>query len=382
ADLRRTRPGRGPHPWRALHSDGVDRRRTGADGLGASTPRGRQRAHRGLRALLRFVLDVADRCDPAGPQGRGRRAGLPRTRRRDDLRDGVALVQGALHVDVGTRARRGRLRRDGAADRSASPHGGNECAVARRRGRRGRALADRAQLRPGARLRQPCSVARLRAGTPRAVAAHELGRPRPQLAELHGRLAAGSRHRRSRRGLFRVRHSRRRHRAPPAPQGGIGLTPTFPDLTDRSVAVVTIDMHRGHLDPEVATMPLAPERAKRVTDANKAFVDAARAKGVPIVHVVTQYNSIEEIASNPWWASVAGTSATRANVLNHQIPGSPGLDVMPSLVGEGDLYVRTKRRYDSFAESDLDFVLRALGAEVLLLTGVNTNSCVLATTVA
>jgi nicotinamidase-related amidase len=160
------------------------------------------------------------------------------------------------------------------------------------------------------------------------------------------------------------------------------LTSSFPDLTDRSVAVVTIDMHRGHLDPEVATMPLAPERAKRVTDANKAFVDAARAKGVPIVHVVTQYNSVGEIASNPWWASVAGTSATRANVLNHQIPGSPGLDVMPSLVGEGDLYVRTKRRYDSFAESDLDFVLRALGAEVLLLTGVNTNSCVLATTVA
>jgi nicotinamidase-related amidase len=160
------------------------------------------------------------------------------------------------------------------------------------------------------------------------------------------------------------------------------LTSTFPDLAGRAVAVVTIDMHRGHLDPSVATMPLAPERARRVTEANKVLIDAARAKGVPIVHVVTQYNSVEEIASNPWWKSVAGTSATRANVLNHQLPGSPGLDVMPSLVGEGDVYVRTKRRYDSFAASDLDFVLRGLGADVLLLTGVNTNSCVLATTVA
>ncbi len=160
------------------------------------------------------------------------------------------------------------------------------------------------------------------------------------------------------------------------------MSSEFPDLAGRSVAVVTIDMHRGHLDPEVATMPLLPERALRVTDANKVLVDAAREKGIPVVHVVTQYNSVEEIASNPWWKSVAGSGATRANVLKHQLPNSPGLDVMPSLVGDGDLYVRTKRRYDSFAYSDLDFLLRRLGVDVLLLTGVNTNSCVLATTVA
>lgn len=160
------------------------------------------------------------------------------------------------------------------------------------------------------------------------------------------------------------------------------MTSTFPDLAGRSVAVVTIDMHRGHLDPSVATMPLDPERARRVTDANQVLVEAARERGIPVVHVVTQYNSVEEIASNPWWKSVAGSTATRANVLKHQLPGSPGLDVMPSLVGEGDIYVRTKRRYDSFTSSDLDFVLRSLGTDVLLLTGVNTNSCVLATTVA
>lgn len=160
------------------------------------------------------------------------------------------------------------------------------------------------------------------------------------------------------------------------------MTADLPDLRARRSAVVTIDMHRGHLDPAVATMPLDAERAARVTAANARLITTARERGVPIVHVVTSYNSVEGIAANPWWAAVAGTSATRANVLRHQLPASPGLEVMPDLVGPGDLYVRTKRRYDCFMATDLDFVLKALGAESLLITGVNTNSCVIATTIA
>ena len=35
-------------------------------------------------------------------------------------------------------------------------------------------------------------------------------------------------------------------------------------LKAEETAVVTIDMHRGHLDMEVATMPAKPEDAKRV----------------------------------------------------------------------------------------------------------------------
>ncbi|WP_022885461.1 cysteine hydrolase family protein [Glaciibacter superstes] len=152
-------------------------------------------------------------------------------------------------------------------------------------------------------------------------------------------------------------------------------------IREGKLAVVTIDMHRGHLDPEVATMPLAPEASARVTAANKVLVDAAREKGIPVVHVVTSYHGVEEIASNPWWSRVAGTDASRANVLNHQLAGLPGLAVMPELVGEGDITLHGKKRYDSFYSTELDHVLRSRGIDTILLTGVNTNSCVLATTV-
>jgi biuret amidohydrolase len=146
-------------------------------------------------------------------------------------------------------------------------------------------------------------------------------------------------------------------------------------------AVLTIDLHRGHLDMEVATLPLAHEPAARVVEANRAFLQAAREHGIPVIHVVTEYRSKEEIASNPFWNAIAGTSATRGNMLAHNIPGTVGPQLMPGIRSDGDLTVSSKRRYDCFLATDLEFTLRSLACNTLLVTGVNTNSCVLATTI-
>lgn len=154
------------------------------------------------------------------------------------------------------------------------------------------------------------------------------------------------------------------------------------DLRGRRTAVVTIDLHRGHLDPAVATMPLEPRSAAQVTATNAEFNRAMRAVGVPVIHVVTAYRNVEEISSNPWWAAVAGTSASRRNVLRHQLPGSPGLDLMPDVVEAADAVVSTKKRYDCFLHTDLEHALRSLQIDTLLLTGVNTSSCVIATAIA
>ncbi len=154
------------------------------------------------------------------------------------------------------------------------------------------------------------------------------------------------------------------------------------ELARRRPAVVTIDLHRGHLDPAVATMPLPPEVCDRVVKANAMFLAELRRRDVPVVHVVTSYRSVAEIATNPWWSAAADTDASRANVLRHQLPGSPGLELMPDVYdARRDLVVATKKRYDCFQATDLDHTLTALGADTLLLTGVNTNSCVMATSV-
>jgi nicotinamidase-related amidase len=147
--------------------------------------------------------------------------------------------------------------------------------------------------------------------------------------------------------------------------------------------VVAIDLHRGHLDMAVATMPTAPDVATRIVAANKRLLDWCRSVGIPVIHQVTSYRDADEIRANPFWRTRAeDPKATRKNVMRHNIIGGPGCTVMPQLHHDGDFIVNTKKRYDCFLGTDLDFLLRSHGINTILITGVNTNSCVLATTAA
>ena len=146
-------------------------------------------------------------------------------------------------------------------------------------------------------------------------------------------------------------------------------------------AVVAIDLHRGHLDPEVATMPVVPGTEERIIEANRRFFERCRDEGIPIVHQLTSYRDADEIRSNPFWRTRADDpDATRKNVERHNIQGSPGCEIIPELFDPAqDWVVDTKKRYNCFVGTDLDFVLRKHGINTVLLTGVNTNSCVLST---
>jgi len=149
-------------------------------------------------------------------------------------------------------------------------------------------------------------------------------------------------------------------------------------------AAIAIDLHRGHLDLSVATMPVrSPAGAKRIIDANRQLFGWCRSVGIPVAHLVTTYRDAQEIRANPFWRTRADDPrATRKNVLRHNLAGMPGCTVIPELLdAERDWVVDTKKRYDCFVCTDLDFLLRSHGIDTLLLTGINTNSCVLATAV-
>ncbi len=149
-------------------------------------------------------------------------------------------------------------------------------------------------------------------------------------------------------------------------------------------AAVGIDLHRGHLDLTVATMPVKTQaQGDRVVAANKQLFDWCRTKRIPVVHLVTTYRDADEIRANPFWRTRAeDPNATRKNVMKHNIAGMPGCTVMPGLQQPQDWVVNTKKRYDCFVGSDLEFTLRAHGINTLIVTGVNTNSCVLSTVAA
>jgi nicotinamidase-related amidase len=157
---------------------------------------------------------------------------------------------------------------------------------------------------------------------------------------------------------------------------------SFRELAKRP-AVVTIDLHRGHLDPAVATLPLPTETAAALIDRVVPLLEAYRSLSVPIIHLITAYRDQSEILSNPYWSFQAGLpNSPRNRIAFHNLAGGQGLALMPGVAEEGDLIIATKKRYDCFIGTDLEFVLRSGSHDSLLLIGVNTNSCVIATAIA
>jgi nicotinamidase-related amidase len=147
--------------------------------------------------------------------------------------------------------------------------------------------------------------------------------------------------------------------------------------------IVAIDLHRGHLDMAVATMPLAADAAARVVAANETFFNKARAAGIPVFHCVATYRDADEIRLNPAWRHRGeDPNNPRKHVLSHNIKGMPGCEVMPTLLDRRDFIIDAKKRYDCFTATDLDLSLRAHGVDTVLITGVNTSSCVIATATA
>lgn len=153
---------------------------------------------------------------------------------------------------------------------------------------------------------------------------------------------------------------------------------TAPILDPARTAAVAIDMHRGHLDPAVATMPIPADRAAAVVARAAALFQDLRRQGVPIVHIVTANRDVTEIASNPFWKAISSDpSKARNTALRHNLIGGPGTEIMPALRDPRDIVVFGKKRYSSYHATDLEFVLRSRGIETVILTGINTTSCVL-----
>jgi nicotinamidase-related amidase len=113
------------------------------------------------------------------------------------------------------------------------------------------------------------------------------------------------------------------------------------------------------------------------------LLDVYRGLGLPVVHLVTSYRDQSEIVSNPYWRFQAGRpGSARRRIAEHNLEGLPGTELMPGVHRDGDVTIETKKRYDCFVGTDLGPVLRSGGHDSLLVLGVNTNSCVIATALA
>ncbi|RNI21688.1 cysteine hydrolase [Flexivirga caeni] len=101
-------------------------------------------------------------------------------------------------------------------------------------------------------------------------------------------------------------------------------------------------------------------------------VDAARAAGVTVMHApITFAPGYGEISRHPYGILKGVVDG------NAFVKGTWGAQIVDELAPqEGDIVVEGKRGLDTFASTNLDFMLRSKGIETIILGGFLTNCCV------
>ncbi|TFV56066.1 cysteine hydrolase [Geodermatophilus sp. DF01-2] len=146
-------------------------------------------------------------------------------------------------------------------------------------------------------------------------------------------------------------------------------------------AVVSIDMHEGHLseDPDC---PCPAPRARAIVEPIDAFHDRARAHGVRVIHVRTglRPSGADDVQGIPsaWRLGFSDWVGGIPNVDEHGIEGSKW-NQFRTRVEPGDEVVNSKKRLSAFYPTDLDFLLRQMGITTIVLTGAMTDCCILNT---
>jgi nicotinamidase-related amidase len=146
------------------------------------------------------------------------------------------------------------------------------------------------------------------------------------------------------------------------------IAPGFPPISRENTALVIVDMQKDFLDDDAACFIPG---GRSVVPATKQLLDAFRAAGLPVVHVITV-----------WQRDGADMSRfTTSEILLERglREGEPGTDPVDELTPLDHEYIIRKQRYSAFYGTGLDHLLRAVGAVHVVVAGVATNYCVRST---
>ena len=132
------------------------------------------------------------------------------------------------------------------------------------------------------------------------------------------------------------------------------------------VAILVIDMQHDFIDDDA---PITCHQGREIVPRLQELLDAARAARLPIIytHEAHRASRID-----------FGRELDYGEIL-HCLEGSRGVEIIPELRPRADDYILVKRRYSAFFATDLDLLLKGLGVDTVVLTGVATDVCVRAT---
>lgn len=141
-------------------------------------------------------------------------------------------------------------------------------------------------------------------------------------------------------------------------------------IVPERTAVVVIDMQNDFINPD---SPLFVESGYKFADKLSAFLDVCRGEGMEIIYT--------EDMVRPDFKD-AGTAPELCSPMREGkvlIEGTPGVLTYACVAPkDGDVVIK-KHRYSGFFGTELDMMLRTMGIDTLILTGVCTDCCVFST---
>ena len=122
-------------------------------------------------------------------------------------------------------------------------------------------------------------------------------------------------------------------------------------------AIIVVDMLN-----DFVTGALTCERAIAAIEPNQRLIAAAHKAGVPVIFSCDSHLEGIDHELTLWGA--------------HAMRGTEGAEIIPELAPTAADYVVLKRRYSGFCDTSLDQLLRELGAETVVITGIHSHLCV------
>ena len=136
----------------------------------------------------------------------------------------------------------------------------------------------------------------------------------------------------------------------------------------RSPVIIIIDFQYSHTD---VASPIGSEHLIPAIHATNRLLAAARPKGLAVVYVNTMYR-------------VDGRDCGLVGLKNpvafeYQLEGTRWVEVDARIKPEPDDIRIVKKTADSFFMTPLDYILRNMGVDTIVVTGCSTSGCVRAT---
>ncbi len=128
-------------------------------------------------------------------------------------------------------------------------------------------------------------------------------------------------------------------------------------------AIIVVDMVKDTFK-EGSRLPITQE-GKAIISNIQRLLKEARHKGFPVIFANDDFLKEDFIF--------------KGRFKFHSIRGTEGAEVVEDLKPEPADRVLPKRRFSAFFKTDLDQVLRSLGADTIVVTGLTTEFCVLTT---